>query len=140
MDFSPDIQIFCCHYTSQQAVTEDRQELRQDGMPAGVTINRLDCGGKLQITTLLKAFENGADGVIACACPPDKCHNRKGSMRAAKRAAAAKKALEELEVEPDRLAMYHFERGFHPEFIEAAQAMYNRVMELGPSPFKGEDK
>lgn len=140
MNFTPDIQIFCCHYTSQQALAEDRQELQEDGMPAGVTINRLTCGGKLQVTTLLKAFEEGADGVITCACPPDKCHNVKGSLRAAKRAAAAQKALEELAVEPERLTMHHLERGFHPEFVEAARAMYNRIMELGPSPFKGDNK
>lgn len=140
MDFSPDIQIFCCHYTSQQATAESREELEREGMPPGVTINRLDCGGKLQVTTLLKAFEEGADGVIACACPPDKCHNVNGSKRAAKRTAAARKALEELAVDPERLAMHHLERGFHPEFVEAAQAMHKKIMELGPSPFKGENK
>ncbi|MFO7761332.1 MAG: hydrogenase iron-sulfur subunit [Thermodesulfobacteriota bacterium] len=140
MDFIPNIQIFCCHYTSQQAVARGREGLLQDGMPAGVTINRLSCGGRLQVTTLLKAFEDGADGVIACACPPDKCHNVDGSKKAAKRAAAARKALEELGVEPERLAMHNLERGFHPEFVEAAQAMHNRIMGLGLSPFKGEDK
>ncbi len=140
MGFTPDIQIFCCHYTSQQAIAEGEEGLKREGMPPGVTINRLTCGGKIQVTTLLKAFEDRADGVVACACPPDKCHNKKGSIRAAKRAAAAQRALEELSVDSERLVMHHLERGFHPEFVEAARAMHDKIMKLGPSPFKGDNK
>lgn len=138
MTYTPDIQAFCCHYTSQQTVAEGREGLREDGMPANVTLNRLVCTGKLQVSTLLKAFEEGADGVYVVGCPTDKCHNVKGSQRAAKRVNAIKKALAELAVEPERIEMFHLERGFHPEFIEAAQVMNKRISALGPCPFKGE--
>ena len=86
---------------------------------------------------LLKAFENGADGVYMVGCPTDKCHNLMGSQRAAKRVAAVKKALAELGVEPERAAMFHLERGLHPEFVQAAQQMQETITALGPSPFKG---
>jgi coenzyme F420-reducing hydrogenase delta subunit len=138
MTYTPDIQAFCCHYTSQQTVAEGREGLREDGMPANVTLNRLVCTGKLQVSTLLKAFEEGADGVYVVGCPADQCHNVKGSQRAAKRVNAIKKALAELAVEPERIEMFHLERGFHPEFIEAAQVMNKRISALGPCPFKGE--
>jgi coenzyme F420-reducing hydrogenase delta subunit len=114
--------------------------MKANGFPENVTLNRLACTGKLQVSSLLKAFENGADGVFVVGCPKDKCHNIMGSQRAAKRVQAVKKALAELDVEPERLEMYHLERGFHPEFIEAAQEMNKRVKGLGPSPFKGEAK
>lgn len=138
MTFRPDIQAFCCHYTSQQACTEGPEELRSDGLPETVTINRLVCTGKLQVSTLLKAFEDGADAVYVVGCPEDKCHNLMGSQRAAKRVAAVKKVLAELGVEPERIAMYHLERGFHPEFIKAAQEMDKRIKGLGPCSLKGE--
>jgi coenzyme F420-reducing hydrogenase delta subunit len=138
MTFTPDIQAFCCHYTSQQTVAEGREKLREEGMPANVTLNRLVCTGKLQVSTLLKAFEEGADGVYVVGCPADQCHNIKGSQRAAKRVSAIKKALAELAVEPERIEMFHLERGFHPEFIETAQVMHKRISALGPCPFKGE--
>ena len=140
MSFTPDIQAFCCHYTSQQTIAEGREGLKQDGMPDNITINRLVCTGKLQVSTLLKAFEEGADGVYVVGCPADKCHNIKGSQRAAKRVGAIKKALAELDVEPERIEMFHLERGFHPEFIESALLMNKRVTELGPCPLKGEKK
>ncbi len=140
MSFTPDIQAFCCHYTSQQTIAEGREGLKSDGLPDSVTINRLVCTGKLRVSALLKAFEDGADGVYVAGCPADECHNVKGSQRAAKRVLAVKKALKELGVEPERIEMYHLQRGFHPEFIEVAQEMEQRISKLGPSPLKGESK
>ena len=140
MSFSPDIQAFCCHYTSQQACGQDGGGLIADGFPATVTINRLPCSGKLQASTLLAAFENGADGVYVVGCPKDSCHNLMGSKRAAKKVLAIKKALAELGVEPERAEMFHLDRGLHPEFITVAQKMEKTIMTLGPSPFKGESK
>ncbi|MBI5559111.1 MAG: hydrogenase iron-sulfur subunit [Deltaproteobacteria bacterium] len=140
MSYTPNIQAFCCHYTSQQIIAEGKEGLKEDGMPENITLNRLVCTGKLQVSTLLKAFEDGADGVYVAGCPADKCHNIKGSQRAAKRVNAVKKALAELAVEPERIEMFHLERGFHPEFVEAAQTMNKRITKLGPSPLKGEKK
>ena len=138
MSFTPNIQAFCCHYTSQQTLAEGPEGLQADGFPKSVTIHRLVCTGKLEVSTLLKAFEEGADGVYVAGCPLDKCHNLMGSQRAAKRVAAIKKALAELGVEPERIEMYHLERGFHPDFVKAAQEMDERITTMGPSPFKAE--
>ena len=137
-DFTPNIQIFCCHYTSQQALSASAESMAADGFPAGANINRVVCGGKLKVSSLLKAFEDGADGVCVVACPTDKCHNLLGSQRAAKRAGAVKKVLGELGLESERISMHHLERGFHQEFVTVAQEMEQRVKAMGPSPIKGE--
>ena len=137
MSFTPNIQAFCCHYTSQQTLAEGEKGLKADGMPENITLNRLVCGGKLQDITILKAFENGADAVFVVGCPTDKCHNKQGSQRAAKRVLAVKKSLAELGVEPERVEMFHTERGFHPEFIEAGQKMNEAVTALGQCAFNG---
>jgi len=136
MSFVPDIQVICCHYTSQQILAESKEELRRDGLPENVTINRFACGGKIRETAILKAFEEGADGVCVVACEPDKCHNVMGSQRAAKRVEAVRRALAEMEVEPDRVMMFQLERGFHPDFVRAAVEMNGKVAGFGPSPFK----
>lgn len=136
MSFTPDIQVFCCHYTSQQAIAEGGAGLAADGFPANATINRLVCSGKLQVSTILKAFEDGADGVCVVGCPEQECHNLMGSQRAARRVLAVRKALRELGVEAERIEMFHLPRGFHPEFVEAAKRLDERVRGLGASPFK----
>ncbi len=138
MAFTPDIQVFCCHYTAQQACAEGKEGLAADGFPANAAINRLVCGGKLKVSALLKAFEDGADGVCVVACQPDKCHNLMGSQRAARRVLAVKKALAELGAEEERIVFHHLERGFHPEFVQAVQGLNDQMSKLGPSPFKRE--
>lgn len=137
-DFTPDIRAFVCHYTSQQSCAEGAEGMAAEGFPANVQLARQVCTGKLQVSTMLAAFEDGADGVYVVGCPPDTCHNAMGSQRAAKRVLAVKKALQELGVEPERIEMFHLERGLHPEFIATAQQMDTRIRALGAGPFKGE--
>jgi F420-non-reducing hydrogenase iron-sulfur subunit len=137
-DFKPDIRAFCCHYTSQQTCAEGTEPLSEDGFPASVSLFRVPCTGKIRVSTLLQAFEDGADAVYVVGCPVDSCHNVKGSQRAAKRVGAVKRALSELDVESDRIEMFHLERGFHPEFVAVALEMDKRTQKLGPSPLKGE--
>ena len=136
MSFTPDIRVFSCHYTSQQGCVHEGKELAELGFPENVRLSRVTCTGKLEVVTLLKAFEDGADGVYVVGCPEDGCHNVKGSQRAAKRVAAVREALKELDVEPGRVEMYHLPRGLHPEFIDAAREMNERIQGFGPSPFK----
>ncbi len=135
MSFTPDIRLFSCHYTSQQSCAEGGTELQKLDFPENVKLNRVPCTGKLQVITLLQAFEEGADGVYVVGCPADKCHNVKGSQRAAKRVEAVKNAMNELGIEVERVEMYHMERGLHPEFVNAAKEMNERITKLGPSPF-----
>jgi coenzyme F420-reducing hydrogenase delta subunit len=135
MNFTPDIRVFSCHYTSQQSCAEGGTELQKLGFPDNVKLNRVPCTGKLQVVTLLKAFEDGADGVYVVGCPTDACHNVKGSRRAAKRVEAVKNAMSELGVEAERVEMFHLQRGLHPEFVNAAREMNERIKKMGPSPF-----
>lgn len=139
MSFTPNIQAFCCHYTSQQSLAEGAEALKADGMPENITINRLVCGGKLQEITLLKAFEDGADAVFVVGCPIGECHNKKGSERAAKRIVAVKKSLQELGLGEQRAEMFHSDRGFHLNFVEVSQLMNKRITDLGPA-FAGGSK
>ncbi len=135
MSFTPDIRLFSCHYTSQQSCAGEGRELQELGFPENVRLSRVNCTGKLEEITLLKAFEDGADGVYVVGCPTDSCHNLQGSRRAAKRVEAVRQALGEMDVEPDRIRMYHLPRGLHPEFVDAAREMNQRIQEMGPGPF-----
>ena len=135
MSFTPDIRLFSCHYTSQQSCAAAGKELSDLDFPANIKMTRVVCTGKLEEVTLLQAFEDGADAVYVVGCPVDGCHNVKGSQRAAKRVQAVREALAELDVEPDRVKMYHLPRGLHPEFVDAGREMNDRISKMGPSPF-----
>jgi coenzyme F420-reducing hydrogenase delta subunit len=135
MSFTPDIRLFSCHYTSQQSCAAAGKELSDLDFPANIKMTRVVCTGKLEEVTLLQAFEDGADAVYVVGCPVDGCHNVKGSQRAAKRVQAVREALAELDVEPDRVKMYHLPRGLHPEFVDVGREMNDRISKMGPSPF-----
>ena len=135
MSFTPDIRLFSCHYTSQQSCVDKGKELQELDFPGNIKMTRVPCTGKLEVVTLLKAFEEGADGVYVVGCPAEGCHNLKGSQRAARRVQAVREALAELDVEPDRAKMYHLPRGLHPEFVNAGHEMNERITQMGPSPF-----
>ena len=49
--------------------------------PAGVIPLKVPCLGQISSGILLKAFENGADGVLMLGCPPDQCHYEFGNRR-----------------------------------------------------------
>jgi len=135
MSFTPDIRLFSCHYTSQQSCVDKGKELQELDFPGNIKMTRVPCTGKLEVVTLLKAFEEGADGVYVVGCPAEGCHNLQGSQRAARRVQAVRDALAELDVEPERAKMYHLPRGLHPEFVNAGREMNERISQMGPSPF-----
>jgi coenzyme F420-reducing hydrogenase delta subunit len=50
--------------------------------PVGVYPLKVTCLGQINPGIILKAFENGADGVLMLGCPPDQCHYEFGNRRA----------------------------------------------------------
>jgi len=61
-DFEPQIVAFCCHFCAYAAA--DLAGSLRVQYPTNVKIIRLPCTGKLDAIHMLKAFEQGADGVL----------------------------------------------------------------------------
>ncbi len=61
-DFEPQIVAFCCHYCAYAAA--DLAGSLRVQYPPNVKVLRLPCTGKLDTMHVLKAFEEGADGVM----------------------------------------------------------------------------
>ena len=60
--FSPDIIAFCCHYCAY-AAADLAGSMRLD-YPPSVKIVEVPCSGKVDPIYVLKALEEGADGVL----------------------------------------------------------------------------
>jgi F420-non-reducing hydrogenase iron-sulfur subunit len=61
-EFSPEIVAFCCHYCAY-AAADLAGSMRLDYPPA-IKVIELPCSGKLDVLYVLRAFEDGADGVM----------------------------------------------------------------------------
>lgn len=60
--FEPEIVAFCCHYCAYAAA--DLAGSMRLEYPASIKVIELPCSGKLDVLYVLRAFEDGADGVM----------------------------------------------------------------------------
>ncbi len=61
-EFEPEIVAFCCHYCAYAAA--DLAGSMRLSYPTNVKVVKLPCTGRVDALHLLKAFEQGADGVL----------------------------------------------------------------------------
>lgn len=102
--------------------------------PSNVKIIQVVCTGRVDMLHLLKAIEDGADGVYIAGCLEGECHFLTGNLKAKRRVQAVKKILEEIGVEPERVEMFNMSAGDGPRFAEIAREMVERIKALGPTP------
>ena len=128
--FEPKIIAFCCHYCAFAAA--DLAGTMRLQYPPNIRVVRLPCTGKVDALYLVKAFEEGADGVFVAGCEEGSCHFTDGNYRAKKRVAHVRAQLEETGVEGERLEMFNLSSAMGTRFAEIAHKMTDRVRKLGP--------
>ena len=94
----------------------------------------LPCTGRIDEALLLKAFENGADGVMVIGCLEGDCHYVSGNIRARARVKRVYDILGKIRIGPDRIRMYNLSAGEGSKFAAFANEFVGQVKELGPSP------
>jgi coenzyme F420-reducing hydrogenase delta subunit len=132
--FEPEITAFTCIYCGSMA--GDSAGFERLTYPASVKVIRLPCTGKVDVEYILKAFEQGADGVYIMACPIGNCHHERGNIRAAKRVEYVKKLLDDIGLGRERIGIYYVSGGQGHAFANAAREMTARVRRMGPNPVK----
>jgi F420-non-reducing hydrogenase iron-sulfur subunit len=132
--FEPEITVLLCIYCAYMAA--DTAGALRLPYPANVKLVRLPCTGKTDARYILKAFEDGADGVYVVACPIGNCHHVHGNERARARVERTKRMLDEIGLGGNRLDIYYMSGGQGASFAEVATEMTQRIRDLGPSPVK----
>ena len=135
-DFEPKIVAFCCNFCAFAAA--DLAGAMRVQYPPNVRIIRLPCTGKVDAIHLMKAFEDGADGVFVAGCMEGECHFLEGNLRAKKRVAYTKKLLEEVGTDPNRVEMFNLSSAMGGRFAEIVEEMTLRIKELGPACNNGQ--
>ena len=133
-EFEPVIIAFCCHYCAYTAA--DMAGSQRLSYPPNIKIIRVPCSGKVDTIHLLKAFENGADGVYVAGCLEGDCHFKSGNVRSAKRVAYARKLLDSIGIGGERLEMINLSAGMGERFAEMAGQITERIRSLGPNPIR----
>jgi F420-non-reducing hydrogenase iron-sulfur subunit len=132
--FEPTIVALCCHYCAYSAA--DLAGSMRLQYPHNIRIVRTPCTGRLEVELFLKAFEEGADGVLVAGCEEGSCHFKEGNLVAKRRVNYTRQLLEESGVEKERLRMVNVSAANAPLFAQVVKDMVATVKKLGPSRIK----
>lgn len=135
-DFKPTIAAFLCNWCSYAAA--DMAGISRFQYPTNVRIMRVPCTGEIDITHVLRAFENGIDGVFISGCLKEQCHYIDGNYKAEAMVKFARKLLEKIGFDHERLEMHFISAGMGPRFAEAITEFTEKITKIGPNEIKAE--
>ncbi len=131
-DFEPKIVGFCCEFCGYAAA--DLAGSMRLSYPPNLKIIKVPCTGRLDILTVLKAFESGVDGVFFFGCLEGSCHFIEGNLRAKKRVAYIQQLLKECGIGAERVGMFNTSASMAEQFVQAVIEVTERIKALGPNP------
>jgi heterodisulfide reductase subunit A len=134
--FDPIILCFACQWCSYGAA--DLAGVSRIQYPPNVRILRVPCSGRVDVLHVLKAFQNGADGVIITGCLIGDCHYVDGNVKARSRVEVMKKSLPALDINPERLEIDYASSSEGQKFATMMTNFVEKIRKLGPNPLRVE--
>lgn len=128
--WQPKILAFCCNWCTYAGA--DLAGLNRMEYPADVRLLRVPCSGRVNPQYVLKAYQDGCDGVLVCGCHPGDCHYSTGNYFAKRRMLIYKRLLEYLGLEPDRFIIRWISGSEAGKFRDTVIEVADRIRELGP--------
>ncbi|WP_292364165.1 MULTISPECIES: hydrogenase iron-sulfur subunit [unclassified Methanoculleus] len=104
--------------------------------PPDIRAIRVMCTGRVDPLFILKAFQDGADGVLVSGCHFGDCHYLEGNYKAAKRMFLLKSVLKNIGLDDKRLRMTFVSASEGAKWGTVMEDVVKTINELGPSPLK----
>jgi F420-non-reducing hydrogenase iron-sulfur subunit len=134
--FEPQIVAFTCNWCSYAAA--DLAGTSRIPYPPNVRIIRVMCTGMIDPIYVLRALEEGFDGVLLAGCHIGDCHYISGNMRAQERVARLRTLLHTLGLEDERLKLEWISAADGGGFAETIREYVGQLKQLGPTPLRKE--
>jgi len=99
---------------------------------------RVPCSGRVSPELVIRAFDEGADGVIVLGCHLGECHYDTGNHRAAKRFPVLQELMEFVGLEPERILLDWVSASEGIRFSNLVTDFTQKVRVLGPVKWKPE--
>jgi F420-non-reducing hydrogenase iron-sulfur subunit len=100
--------------------------------PPNARVIRVMCSGRLDPQFILKAFADGADGVLIGGCHPGDCHYQEGNYKCLRRFNLLKRVVKEMGIEDDRLRLEWISASEGDRLRTVMIDMVEKVRALGP--------
>ncbi len=108
--------------------------------PPDIRAIRVMCTGRIDPLFIMKAFQDGADGVLISGCHFGDCHYLEGNYKAAKRMFLVKNILKNIGLDDKRIRMTFVSASEGAKWAGVVEDVIKTVKELGPSPLKQFEK
>ncbi len=134
MTFEPKIVgILCnwCSYTGADLAGTSRIKYAPN-----VRVVRVMCSGRVDPTFVLKAFADGADGVLVAGCHPGDCHYIEGNYKTLRRMTLLKKMLADYGIEPERFRLEWVSASEGDRWAQVVNKITEDVRKLGQAKIK----
>jgi len=132
--FEPRIVGFLCNWCSYGGA--DAAGTARLKYPPNLRIVRVMCSGRVSQELVLRAFREGADGVLVLGCHIGDCHYQDGNHRTSKRMPILRNLLGYLGVHPDRLRLEWVSSAESTRFRDVVTEFTQTVRALGPSELR----
>jgi len=128
--FEPKIVAFFCNWCTYTAA--DLAGVSRFVYEPNVRVVRIMCSGRLDPQFVLKAFREGADGVLIGGCHPGDCHYQEGNYKALRRFYLLKKLLKQMGIEDKRFRLEWISASEGDKVQKVINEMVEQVRNLGP--------
>ena len=128
--FEPKIITFLCNWCSYAGA--DLAGTSRVQYPPNIRIIRVMCSSRISPLFILRAFRNGADGVLISGCHPGDCHYLKGNYYARRRGVLFRNFLEYAGIDPKRFQMSWVSASEGQRFGEVINAVVEEIKSIGP--------
>jgi len=129
-EYSPKVIAFLCNWCSYAGA--DLAGTSRIQYPPNIRIIRVMCSARVSPQFVLKAFLEGADGVLISGCHIGDCHYLKGNLSARRKFASFVNLLQYVGIEPQRFQMSWVSASEGGKFAEVVTKFVNGLSTLGP--------
>ncbi len=132
--FEPKIVAFLCTWCSYTGA--DTAGIARLKYPANLRAVRVPCSGRVSPELIMRAFDQGADGVLVLGCHIGECHYDSGNHRTAKRIPVLHALLTFSGLEPERLRLDWVSASEGERFSRIVTEFTESVRALGPARWR----
>jgi len=99
-------------------------------------IIRMPCTARLDLNFILKALQEGADGVLIVGCHPGDCAYKTGNLGAERRVRFARKLVGQLGMNEERVKMVFVSAAEGDLFAKHINDFAKKIQVIGPNPIR----
>lgn len=130
-EWEPKIAAIVCNWCTYAGA--DLAGISRIQYPPNIRIIRVPCTGRINPFYIVKALQQGADGVLVSGCHPGECHYISGNLSARRKFATLKSFLHYIGIESDRTIFTWVSASEGDRFAQVIKGVTEKIRLLGPT-------